>query len=307
MSSVSPSLPSETVSWRERANERLEAWIEGYCRSSRPERDGKLYERLGLRPVYLKVAALFGDPVLPTAREVRAGHHGDLPPARVKELVADSGYYEIVNLIYCIAYLPLLVYLTLQKKKWLLIYGLGWLCVHALCVVLERYKRALGRVWLEDYRQRGEPPPPPTDETPTSAFPVWLNGTYFRAYPVETTKLYRGMGTERFRLFVVWLKQMTTQNTEPDRPKQRIRYIEGITPNHIEQFVEDTRVSEVTHVVGTLTLVPFLIVFAQEGATIGIVTLVPLFWGNIYSTLLQRYHRVRVARIRQRRRSQSKQ
>jgi hypothetical protein len=303
MSSISPSAVSEDVTWQTRANATLETFLENYCRVKRIERKGRLYEVLGMRRIYRIMAAIYHEAMLPTARDLREGRAPDLHPAEVKTRYADTGYYEIVNAIYCIVYLPLLIYLYFQRQKWLLAYSLGWLGLHTLCVLLERYKRSLGTAWLDDYRERNAPAAPPLpDEAPTPAFPRWLYRWYFRIAPFETERLYRAVGTERFRLFVVWLKQMTTLNPEREGAKQRIRYLDGITPNAIETFLEDTRISEITHVIGTLTLVPFLVVFIREGATPGLLLLVPLLWGNIYSVLLQRYHRVRVARIRQRRR-----
>lgn len=304
MSSVSRSVAAEDATWRGRANRSLESLLESYARPTRMERNGRIYELLGLCPIYRKVAATFGDPQLPTVSDLKTGKGADLNLASVKELYADSGYYEAVNFIYCIAYLPLLGYMYVQKQNAYVLYGLFWLIVHSLCVVLERYKRVLGAAWLEDHRRRHpDAVAVREDIPPISSFPVWMHQQYFRSYGFESEKLYRAVGTERFRLFVVWLKQLTTLNAEPGRPKQRIRYIEGITANYIDQFLEDTRISEVTHVVGTLSLIPFFVLFVREGSPVGMAALAPLIWGNVYSTLLQRYHRVRVARIRNRRRS----
>lgn len=300
--SRSVSSEAESVSRWTRASDALETFLESYCRVSRPERNGRLFELLGVRRFYQLTSAIYHEPMLPTVQTLREGKAADIHPARVKVIYADSGYYEIVNLIYCLAYLPLLIHLYLLRQKWLLAYGLAWLGLHVACVTLERYKRSLATSWLEDYRVKHPSEPPlPEEESVSSAFPAALYRFYFRAAPFESARLYRALGTEWFRLFVVWLKQITTLNPEQTGKKRRIRYLDGITPNAIEKFLEDTRISEVTHVIGTLTLVPFLIILLQERSTSGLIALAPLLWGNVYSVLLQRYHRVRVARFQQRR------
>src|SRR5688572_2196036 len=124
MPSISPSVVSDEPSWRARANASVESFLENYCRVKRIERDGRLYEILGMRRVYRLMAALYHEPMLPTARAIREGSAPALPLAEVRTRYADSGYYETVNLIYCLAYLPLLIYLYFQRQKWLLVYGI---------------------------------------------------------------------------------------------------------------------------------------------------------------------------------------
>lgn len=299
---ASRSVSSEETGWLERATETLEPLVGRYTRLRRMEYDGRLYERVGLRFLYCRVAALFGDPVLPpvTAPDTCIQSHLNL--RQVKKLYIDSGYYEIVNLIYCIFYLPLTAYLFLQGQTAAILYAAVWIGVHALCIVLERYKRALALVWLMHHNARNEWETPEAEALPRSAFPTWMHRWYFHPLGIESEKLYQTLGTERFRLFVVWLKQLTALNPEAEQPKRKVRYIEGATSAHIEQFLEETRISEVTHVIGLLSLIPYAILFWRDTTPAGMVALAPLIWGNLYSTLLQRYHRVRIARILNRRR-----
>ncbi|MCS6775646.1 MAG: hypothetical protein RMJ43_06295 [Chloroherpetonaceae bacterium] len=299
---ASRSVSSEETGWLERATETLEPLVERYTRLRGIEHNGRLYEHMRLRSLYCRVATLFGDPVLPPATTPDLRTQSPLNLRQVKKLYIDSGYYEIVNLIYCIFYLPLVAYLILQGQTVITLYATAWIGVHALCIVLERYKRALALAWLTHQHSQSTWDASSPEASPHSAFPAWMHRWYFQPLCLESEKLYQALGTERFRLFVVWLKQLTALNPEAEQPKRKIRYIEGATPAHIEQFLEETRISEVTHVIGLLSLVPYAILFWRDATPTGMVTLTPLIWGNLYSTLLQRYHRVRIARILNRRR-----
>src|SRR5690242_12811857 len=87
---ISPSVVSEEASWRTRANASVEGFLENYCRVKRIERNGRLYEVLGMRRVYRLMAALYHEPVLPTAQAVREGRAPAMPLAEVRKRYADS-------------------------------------------------------------------------------------------------------------------------------------------------------------------------------------------------------------------------
>src|ERR1700678_1413874 len=90
----------------------LEICVDRYGRLTPVEQAGRIYELLGVRLLYLLVAHLFCDLILPSSRELRAQPgvpHAGLNPDIVSAMSERTRYYEVSNLLISLSYLPLLL------------------------------------------------------------------------------------------------------------------------------------------------------------------------------------------------------
>lgn len=117
-----------------------------------------------------------------------------------------------------------------------------------------------------------------------------LPSAYYRIRnPQQLTFFYRVLGVERFRwllLLFFWGKQ-----------KNRKRYFDG-TRAGLQHFEMQTRQSEFGHLAALVTigLVSVYILYKGHTAIFGFTTLINVV-GNFYPILLQRHHRIQIARI----------
>lgn len=289
-------------------------FVDGWTTLRAWERDGAFYERMGLRPLFALVAALFGERLplrigdagaeaadaigiaQPTgsAQNQRPTHAPDHAAEDLLRIYARSRYHEIVNLIALAVYAPLPVWLIALGLHIPALYVAVLLTPHALCIPLERYKRARADALLS---ARG------ITSRSLSLTDTWRPqlislppilrtrgaGRWFGPWPLESDRLYRRLGVRPFRAFVRALfgASATGGASETGRGFVRGR-------GDLAAFEAQTRVSEVTHVVGLLLHLPLLAVFVRIRSIPGILYVLFMLWVNLQCVLLQRWHRARI-------------
>jgi hypothetical protein len=283
----------------------LEACIDRYARLISIERSGRLYEWTGVRLLYLLTAHLFGEASLPPSRNAAAAMPG-LSRHEIEERRDRTLYYEISNLVIFLFYLPL-VAMTAMLHSALVFYALLLCLLHGSLVLIERYKRALLSLHLsqspisqssievsEEMRTVVVGKPVGQMNQPAASQSRSLSTWYFLPHRFETDRLYRALGMETVRQWVILFARLTAA------PKQRqgpIRSLPGASIAHLLEFDHETRVSEASHLVGILLELPFLALFALRQALPGIAYIATLLLLNTSFVLLQRATRLRLWRV----------
>jgi len=280
----------------------LEALLRLWWRLLPIERDGRVYELLGFRPVFSLVARMFGETLPPPARcgpgDTAAWTTDHLRLVRVR-----TRYHELVNLISVTIYLVLIVVTALTPHRLLLAYAVILASTHAVSILLERYKRARCEAILRSRDEPADAPPLDTvaDATPVaaaSASAAPAAGWWFRPRPFETDRFYAIVGVNGFRRFIFWLIRASLPPAT--ERKRHSRFLENGGAGLVS-FEAQTRVSEATHLFGALLHAPFVVAFARDGYWIGVAYVVYMLYMNLYSALLQRAHRARLWRVMTRR------
>jgi hypothetical protein len=266
-----------------------------------------LYEVLGVRGLYQLVSRMFGEPVLPSSTQLRRRETTPLPGVTMESAAVScerTRYYEVSNLVICLTYGPLIV-LCASLKVALAYYALVLFCLHGLLVLIERYKRALYGLYLNWLPTAGHVPPHPDTRTaPQEAAndgPERRRSWYFTPHRFETERLYRAIGMERVRQLVITFTKLTAQ--PPDQRGKHPRSIFGTSADCLAEFDAETRVSEVSHLIGAILHAPFLVLFLVRRSPPGLFYILLLLCLDFSFVLLQRATRVRVWRIMERRRA----
>jgi hypothetical protein len=118
------------------------------------------------------------------------------------------------------------------------------------------------------------------------AFPTHrISPSYYRKKKIESLEFYRALGVEFFRNRLI--------NSPFKKLNQRV-YLKG-RKDYIAVFLEETKRSETSHLIGLLIGMFFHIVFIVNNAVIALVCSV--FFNlvmNLYPILLQRYNRIKI-------------
>ncbi len=273
-------------------------WLEHYYQQAHREANGRTYERLGLRWCYCFVARFFGEAVLPDTRTIQSDSHPktQLSHANLNRMYHATRYYEIVNLLYGTFTLPLIYFVAVYGNEWLLYYAYLFVLMHLLTTLQERYKRCLCYLLLQ------KPQVCDTKEaslSPPLAKTLGRAAGWFRLARFETVGFYRCLGVERFRQVVLEITTGTAVETQQRTQGQRHIYIQGRSLSHIHAYEQQTQTAEASHLIGVLLHTPFLWHFVEVRFWMGVGYIALFMLANVYCVLLQRYHRVRIARILQ--------
>lgn len=235
------------------------------------------YEALGIRALYVMVAKLVHEDLLPPAR----GQVGNWTKEHLETIRAGTYYFAAANVARSVCYVPQAIAFTLAHY-WpgQLYVGLIW-AAHGLLVVVESYKRVLCDQWLPVAELEEAQPTPLPAETPPGLF---------RLRKFETERFYRRIGLEAFRQFVTWMMSALTYGLSG----RRMVYIAQPSRHLAVAFERATRVSETVHLCSALSVAP-LVVLSWIGAPLGVaIWSTVIVWGDLMLALLQRYHRSRV-------------
>lgn len=272
----------------------LRRFVDAWCAVREPERDGRLYERMGLRAAFQLIARLFGEQLPPASWEA-APAQADARPEEWARISVRSRYHELLNLIALVLYTPWLVWLLLEGRSGLAAYCLLLMLTHTMALLLERYKRARAlailaasgagtlRMTLADvWRPQA-----------VSLPPILVSRTvrwYMATKRFETDRLYRLLGLGLLRRFVLMLLRETSTDRIP--PGQEDRFIKSRADLCL--FEKQTRIAEATHLAGMLLHIPFVagVVLAKDRT--GGVYVAFMLVVNLLCVLLQRWHRVRI-------------
>lgn len=264
------------------------------------EANGRTYEILGIRGCYRGVARLFGETPLPHTRSIQAMSslsEAGLDAHALDRMYYATRYYEAVHLVCASFALPLVYFMAVYWQPWLFGYATVLFALHLLNTFQERYKRCL--CWLLIQKPPSAPPPSPaasSDSESDSPPPFW-----FRPAPFETARFYRRLGVERIRRIVLNVTSNTMLDDRQRANGEKPAYMNGYSLENVRAFQKQTQTAEVSHIVGVFLHAPFLVHFLREGFWAGGGYVLFMNLANAYCALLQRYHRVRLARILQRR------
>lgn len=271
----------------------MRRFVDAWTRLSEAEQQGRLYERAGLLPLFRLVAALFGEE-LPPAR-------GEPVPAQTTERVQEwlccyvrTRYYELLNLIALAVYTPFLAILLLHRHWALAVYCGLLMLTHKLALMTERYKRArvddlLVQSGVETREASLEEVWRPREFRLPPVLATALAQLYFRPKPWERERFYRVLLAASFRSFVLFLFDVSGTHGLGTRDCRMLRGLRDM-----EIFERQTRVSEVTHLIGILQHVPFAVAaIAYRDVAVGLYVAFMLAV-NTECVLLQRWHRARV-------------
>ena len=237
----------------------------------------KSFEAIGVRPLYLFVAGLVRERVLPPTQ----GELGDWTQPELVEASQTTNYFAAANFARAACYFPHFLAFAWIRYWPGFAYVLILFAMHGLLIVVEHYKRALCAMWMPSAPALEGKKPEPEPEAP----PGW-----FRLRRFENESFYRHIGLEYFRLFVTWVMSTLTYGFSG----KKMRFIPEPNRSLAVAFERSTRVSETVHWWSALSVSP-LVVFSWYKAPLGIaVWSTVIVFGDVLLALLQRYHRARV-------------
>jgi hypothetical protein len=112
-----------------------------------------------------------------------------------------------------------------------------------------------------------------------------ISKKYYQKIPIESLGLYQAFGVEFFRKFLI---------RSPFRKLNQRVYLKG-RKEYITVFLEETKRSETSHLIGLLIGLFFHLVFILNNAVVAFSCSV--FFNlvmNLYPILLQRYNRIKI-------------
>ncbi len=277
--------PHRNVTHDSPRTDRVARLLDRWYRLRPIEHNGRCYRLLGLVPVFACIARLFGE---------RLPEPDRLASAEVAQIRMRARYHELINLMSIAVQLPLPWLAWRTGNVPLTAYGLALLVPHVLSVMLERFKRAICEASSATSVSSESPehgPAKASDHAAASDCPAahW----YFGPFACENERLYEVLGVEAFRRFVLTLIRVSAP---PAKDGALLRNVRG-GRRGLAAFEEQTRTAELTHLFGTLLHVPFAVAFALAGFWSGFAFVLVLFALNIICALLQRQHRVRLAKL----------
>jgi hypothetical protein len=284
----------------------LEIWIDRYGRLTRIESSGRLYELTGIRQLYRVVAHLFGEAALPESRTLHTATSLGLTREAMRQHRDRTLYYEVSNLVILLCYLPLAA-MSWVLHSLLTVYAVVLCLLHLSLVLIERYKRALYGICLDLPTNAAEPqdhfvtPPAPRQDWPRSPATPSTSGLgrlaawYFLPHRFETERLYRTLGSETVRGWVITFTRLTAVPQE--HRHKTPRSISGSGIAGLLKFDHETRTSEASHMVGICLELPFLVLFILQRVPVGIAYIASLLFLNTSFVMLQRATRVRLWRV----------
>lgn len=235
------------------------------------------FEALGVRSLYLLVARLVHERLLPSTSE----EIGDWTQPELDEALQTTRYFSAANVARAACYVPHFIAFLVIRYWPGFIYVVLLFLLHALLVIVEHYKRALCARWKPFAPAEEVKHPEPEPEVP----PGW-----FRLAKVETELFYRRTGLEAFRLFVTWVMSTLTYGFSG----KKMRFIPEPNRTLVVAFERATRVSEAVHWWSGVSVLP-LVLFSWYKAPLGVaIWSTVVVWGDVMLALLQRYHRARV-------------
>jgi hypothetical protein len=278
----------------------LNNWLDRYYTSSRLEATGRTFEIIGIRLFYAWITNIFKEPLFPSVSRIEQDQTPTpLPvsPETLQHTVQVTRYHELINLIYSTATLPLVLLSLLLGHFWLCVLGALIFIVHLLFTLQERYKRVLCLLLLSRPNQTFENPvqntAPEQSETPKT-LSTRIADVWFSPFAFETTRFYRLLGVEWFRQQLLQTAESAFLDKDQRAKGEKHSHIRGGSEEHFLRYIQQTRTSEVIHLVGVCQHIPFLYVFVMERLFPASAYVLLFQWVNTWCILLQRYHRVRI-------------
>jgi hypothetical protein len=251
-------------------------WLDGYFRLRSFEKSGRFYEAIGIRRFYTWISSLGDAEVLPERR-----YDLPVPEYLIKSVRNDARYYEVANLTRLGMALPPTLYLA-YLETWFAFGCLVIMCGYLFVSILtERYKRALTELHLVDADAQ-----PKEDEKPT----LPRNHLWFTPKKWEKRELYQFLGMD-------WAQGRTLAFVKKARatndPREQQEQLEHPNLTELVRFEKGTRAAETIHLIACAFNVPAAYVFIKEAQWVWALYILVIIWGDLWLSLLQRYHRVR--------------
>lgn len=251
-------------------------WLDGYLRLRGFEKSGRFYEAIGIRRFYLWISSLGDAETLPDSR-----HAGPVAGYLIKSVRNDARYYEVANFVRLLMVLPPATYLFMLQA-WFSFALLAHMSVYLFMSILtERYKRALTETLEAD--DTVERPEDPNPQMPRKH--IW-----FLPKKWEKREFYRFLGME-------WAQGRTVAFVKKaratDDPREQIEHFEHPSLTELVRFEKGTRAAEFVHLTGFVYSLPPAYSFIVHQQWIWAFYMLVIAWGDLWLSLLQRYHRVR--------------
>lgn len=239
-------------------------------------------EKLGGRVIYLCVTKFFREKPLPPVKARQA----ELSPTDLEKCKMDARYFGLANLGRFGFCLPIVLVLYLLQGGWIF-----WLLV--VQSVLH-----LTLAWSELYKYNLASSLVANENVPDQAisFPE-LNSKWFEPQSWETQNFYKVIGVERAKWVVLGLYEVIQTTREQRARGETYQFMDSKQPEKLIEFEANTRVSELVHYfVGFLDAIPFVFAILGHHWAFALATGYLLVC-DLYLSLLQRYHRVRIWKI----------
>lgn len=287
-----------------RASAWLDAFLDAYFKTRRIEAGGRIYRALGIESLYEKLALAAGERPLGPLDRMTPLEELEFSKADLERTLTGSNYFDFANMVRVVAYLPPLS-MAFRSSLWVgFVWGILLILLHLSMVCVERYKRILCATYLTILPE-GFVAQPKALIVPKAMKEASLAARFFGQWWWETETIYVRLGFERFRKFVHFYANRTRIDPKERITGSKFQFVEGVGRQNLDNFLQTTRVSETTHLVGLGLNVPLLIPFAVVGHTFGVVYVGAIIVFDAYCAGLQRYHRVRASRLRRDRKKKS--
>lgn len=251
----------------------------------------RVMEALGVRLLYAALSKVFRSKLLPLSSAKLA--YG-FDSQELSGIAKDAQYFGKSNFGRLILNLPVLLILLLSGGIFVFWFVAVQCLIHLLVGCAELYRSRLAAILPAD---------PDAQVTKRSTEP--LKGRWFEPKSWESSRLYKKIGVDWFRVIVHGYIDRARLTKEERKTGQAIGYLQNPTRRQAVEFEAETRLGELVHYgIALLDSVPFIYGLVTANVPLIIFTAY-LFVGDIYLSLLQRYHRLRLWKFVQRERSDS--
>lgn len=243
----------------------------------------RLLEGLGLRGLHVAASRVLGLEPIPKDGPGEVGRRSWDAAAREARLFCRLNFGR------ALLYVPHLWAASAAGVGWARAYTATMMAFHGALALGEAYRAAQARALMATASEEGRPAPAPRAGADLA---YW----FFRPKAFESERLYRLMGVEAFRRFVVWLMRSLTPGS--------LEFIPSGGASAVVAYERQTRASEAVHWLLGLLVLPIIVGAWQSGGGLPFAWSLVILWGDAMLALLQRYQRLRlwpvVARARER-------
>lgn len=250
------------------------------------EKSTRIYQWIGIAAIDDFAARRFGDdPIKPYREGMQQSFN------RIRDAYYKGQYSEVVNIMSCLIYITMMAGFLYWNVDWAAWWTLAIMSVHAVCIPIERYKRACMLQWLDHPEALTAPDPP----LPPRRGPKQLLHPVFKPRRFESEAFYDKVWVDSFRNFVMWLASLSIKM--PGDHQSVHNTLKTRDLDYLDAFERQTRVGETIHFIGILQHVPFWALIPSTRAwPVLLFALWPLYL-NVYALFLQRQHRARIFRL----------
>lgn len=251
-------------------------------------RIGRILELLGIRYIYRGISIIATDSMLSFDQRPQ------LIWDDIKDIRDNSRYFAWANVLRGVLYLPV-IYIAVGLQEWITVFALGLLvAIHCVLILNEIYRNAISNFWLDALSEKDDHEV--VERKERVAKPVPQPHWFFSSKPWESVEIYKLIGVERFRQWVVEYTNRTKFTPAERAAGRRVEYVRG-DKQSIYNYEFDTRFGEIMHLIAVgFNIPPFVSLLRhQSWGWLAFVTLILTL--DLYLVMLQRYNRFRVHKL----------